>query len=137
MTFWRWQLHWRTERGVSLPSDQDFLTLRAHAYWAYRTIRRTEKADALASGLSALPASAVALELWTEYDDGKIYFRILVPDDRTGSTPVGLPSSESIRFQRAGPGVWQASIDLGNLTPPQKTAAVFQVMSYFGYGVFL
>jgi hypothetical protein len=122
---------------TDLPGGRDLTALRTHGYWAYRAIRRPEGVDTLASGLRGLPASAVALELFTEYDDGKLFFSILVPDDRSGAAPTGLPSSESIHFQRAGPGLWQAAIDLNALTPRQKTAAVFQLMSHFGYGVFL
>jgi len=122
---------------TELPSGRDLTALRAHAYWAYRAIRRAKGADMLASGLSGLPASAVALELFSEYDDGRLFFNILVPDDRSGSPPPGLPSLESFHFQRAEAGVWQAAIDLQALTPRQKTAGVFRVMSYFGYGVFL
>ena len=126
----------RTVPG-DLHSGRDLSALHAHAYWAYRAIRRAKGADALASGLRELPVSAVALELFTEYDDGRLFFNILVPDDRSGSTPPDLPSSESIHFQWAGAGVWQAAVDLKALTPPQQTAAVFQVMYYLGYGVFL
>ena len=122
---------------AEFPSARNLTALRTHAYWAYRAIRRPQGADTLASGLSGLPASAVALELFTEYEDGKLFFSILVPDDRSSAAPSGLPSSESIHFQKAGPGLWQAAIDLNTLTPRQKTAAVFQVMAYFGYGVFL
>ena len=119
---------------TDLPGTRDLTSLRAHAYWAYRAIRRTEGADYLASGLSGLPVSAVGLELFTEFDDGKLFFNVLAPDDRSGSTLAGLPSSESIRFQRAGTGVWQSVV---SLTTRQTTSAVFQVLSCFGYGVFL
>jgi hypothetical protein len=111
--------------------------LRGHAYWAYRAIRRPEKADTFASRLNVLPVSAVGLELFTEYNDGKLFFGIVVPDDRSGSTPQGLPSSESIHFQRAGSGVWQAVIDLTTQTSNQKISAVLETMSYFGYGLIL
>jgi len=123
-----------TAQADLLVGRADLTALRAHAYWAYRSIRRAEGSDTLASGLSGLPVSAIGLQLFTEYDDGKLFFNVLVPDDRSGSTPGGLPSSESIRFQRARAGVWQAVIDL---TTRQTTSAVFQAMSYFGYGVFL
>ncbi len=122
---------------TELPNGRDLTALRAHAYWAYRAIRRAKGTDMLASGLSGLPASAVALEVFSEFDDGKLFFNILIPDDRSGSPPPGLPSAESFHFQRAEAGVWQAAIDWHALTPRQKTAAVFRVMSYFGYGVFL
>jgi hypothetical protein len=117
-----------------LPTGPDLTSLRANAYWAYRTIRRSEGADTAASGLSSLPASAAALELFTQFDDGKLFFNVRVLNDRQGVTPAGLPSSESIRFQRAGAGVWQAVI---SLTTSQTTNALYQVLSYFGYGVAL
>jgi hypothetical protein len=87
---------------AGLPSGR-LTALRAHAYWAYRAIRRPERADTFAARLNALPVSAVGLEFFTEYNDGKLFFNILIPGDRPGSTPESLPSSESIHFQRAGP----------------------------------
>ncbi len=117
-----------------LPGARDLTSLRAHAYWAYRTVRRPEGVDKLAEGLTGLPVSAVGLELFTEFDDGKLFFNILAPDDRSGATLAALPSSESIRFRSVGIGVWQSAI---SLTTRQTTSAVFQTLSYFGYGVFL
>jgi hypothetical protein len=118
-----------------LLTGPDLTSLRANAYWAHRTIRRTEGVDASeSSGLRRLPASAAALELFTQFDDGKLFFNVRVLNDRPGVTPAGLPSSESIRFERAGAGVWQAII---SLTTSQTTYALYQVLSYFGYGVAL
>jgi hypothetical protein len=119
---------------TGLPGGRDLTLLRAHGYWAYRAIRRTEGADTSASGLDGLPASAVALELFTESEDGKLVFNFLAPGDRSGSPPAGLPSSDAIRFQRGGSGVWQAEI---SLTTPQTTNAVYQILWYLGYGVLL
>jgi len=118
----------------SLPGSPDFTSLRTHPYWAYRTIQRNEGTDALASGLSRLPVSAVALELFTEFDDGSLFLNVLVPNNPSGSPPAGLPSSELIHFQQARAGVWQAVI---SLTTNQTAAAIFQVLSCFGYGVAL
>jgi hypothetical protein len=122
--------------AAALASGPDLPSLRAHSYWAYRSIRREGTGDKWASGVTALPVSAVALELFTEFDDGKLYFNIRIPDDPSGGTPADLPSSESIRFQRAGPGTWQAVISISS-NSHQTTDAVFRAIFYFGYGVFL
>jgi hypothetical protein len=125
---------------AELARGRDLTSLRAHDYWAYRAIRRNDAKDAFASGLTALPVSATGLELFTDLSDEKLVFNILAPDSQSGSAPADLPSSESIRFRRAMPGVWQATIDLTMSNPASSgrtTAAVFRVMSYFGYGVAL
>lgn len=123
-------------------SGPDLRSLRAHAYWAYRAIRRSGAPETAAPGLNELPVSAIGLELFTQFDDDKLFLNILVTDDRSSSTLADLPSSESIRFQRAGAGVWQAVISLTTATGPtittrQTTSAVFQALSYFGYVVVL
>ena len=118
---------------VNAVMDRDLASVRANPYWAYRGIRRTEGADAAASGLTRLPASAVRLRLFTKFDDGKLFFDVVVTDDGSGSAPPkGLPSSELMSFQRAGSGVWQATIPL---TTSQTTNALFQVMGFLGYGL--
>jgi len=125
---------------TELLMGRDLTSIQPHDYWAYRTIRRNDAKDPSSSGLTALPVSATGLELFTDLSDGKLVFNILAPDGKSGSAPADLPSSESIRFRRAMPGVWQAVIDLTMSDPASSgrtTAAVFRVMSYFGYGVAL
>lgn len=113
--------------------DHELASLRAHAYWAYRTVHRLEGADVVASGLNRLPSSVRALHLFTEFDDGKLYFDVLVRNDQSTSVPAGLPSSPLIRFMHTGPGLWRAAI---SLTTKETREALFQVLPYFGYGVF-
>jgi hypothetical protein len=120
---------------TAAPLPLGVTSLRAHAYWASRTIRRSPPADYWATGLTQLPASTVGLQLFTEFDDGKLVFNILIPDDSSGAPPIGLPSSESIRFKRASPGRWEAIIPLGSNS--QTTAAIVKVLYYFGYGLAL
>jgi hypothetical protein len=121
---------------LGLLNDAELVSVRAHAYWAYRRIPRAEageRPDTLAAGISTLPASVHALELFTQYEDGRLFFTVLAPNDRSASAPGWLPSSDSIHFQRTKPGAWQAEISLRtNQTP----SALLQVLPYFGYGVF-
>jgi hypothetical protein len=124
------------ERPTIIASPPDVISLRHHAYWAHRTIRRNPSADNWASGLTDLPESAIGLQLFTDFDDRKLVFDILVPDDPSGNPPKGLPSSALFRFQRTSPGKWQATIPL-SIGSSQITAAEMAVLYYFGYGVFL
>ncbi len=119
---------------IDVFGDPEMASLRAHAYWAYRKVRRVEGADVLASGINKSPASVRALDLFTQFDDGKLYFDILVQNGQSASVPTGLPSSQLIQFRRARAGVWRATI---SLTRNETREALFQVLAYFGYGVFL
>lgn len=113
------------ESESDLHRSPDLTSLRTHAYWAYRGIRQGKE-------VRGLPQSSIGLEMFTDFGDGELFFSIMVPDDGTGSHPAGLPSSESIHFQRVEADLWQAAI---SLTTRQAGETLFQLLFYFGYGV--
>jgi hypothetical protein len=123
--------------NADLLNDRDLTSLRAHDYWADPAIHRGKGIDVSASGLDGLPVSAVGLQLFTDLDDPRLFFNILVTDKGSGSGPATarLPSSDAIRFQRAGTGRWQAVISLTAGDKLDSTLA--QVLTCFGYGLAL
>jgi hypothetical protein len=100
-----------------------------YAYWAYRALDPTTHDER-----SAATAGVQELDIVSDWRDEQLVLTVSGDKVPAWAIPIGSRLDNAVRFEPSGVGTWRAFVPLNG---SDATAAVFWVMSLFGYSVSL
>ena len=123
------------ERTAHAPGILDWVNIRGHSYWAYRSLRRLQGADPESAGLSHVGSDVKAISFSADLVTRESTLRVFTSDPEMKEAPAVLPPSEMQTLQPREKGIWEASIPL--TMDKAGYESMFWLFAALGSGVYV